>query len=190
MGARFEGGWLASERARAHSEAFVKLTVFGGVLSACVIACAPARAADSGSAEVSYAGATVACDLSSLGVGLSSAPLQSAVPSYVGFAGYFLCAPIVHAAHGGGDRAAGSVGLRIGLPAAGALIGAGIFLAADKCHGELCGLGGVVAMIAGAAVGAIAASIVDAAVLAKEPASAAPPAPPVGPTTQTFGFSF
>lgn len=118
----------------------MKLGIMGCVMTACAMACVPARAADAGSGSegTSYADATVACDLSSLGVGLMGAPLRSAVPSYLGVGGYLLCAPIVHIAHRGGDRAAGSVGLRIGLPAAGALIDVLFFMLPVSMVGLFC----------------------------------------------------
>jgi hypothetical protein len=88
----------------------------------------------------------------------------------IGGAGYWLGAPIVHAAHGQWGGAAGSLGLRVGLPLGGALVGGLLGLAA--CGGSSgdseIGCPGVGAAI-GAVGGAIAAPFVDAFALAYEP---------------------
>jgi hypothetical protein len=77
-----------------------------------------------------------------------------------------LGAPVVHAVHGHFGRAFGSLVLNVGLPIAGAFIGASIDAA--HCGGEeiLCGMGGVVL---GGMTGIASAVVIDAAVLARLP---------------------
>ena len=88
--------------------------------------------------------------------------------SNVGVGGYLLGGPLVHLAHGHVGRALGSAALRAGLPVAGALLGGS--LGDSRCEREdnpeeLCGLE---EMAAGLVIGAAAASLVDATVLARE----------------------
>lgn len=79
----------------------------------------------------------------------------------LGVAGYVLGAPIVHAAHGSWGTAAGSVGLRVGLPLLGAFVGSE-GLDRGSCR-ELC-VGGVI----GAGAGILTAIALDAAALSWE----------------------
>lgn len=76
---------------------------------------------------------------------------------------YALGGPIVHLAHGEIARAAGSLGLRVGLPFVGAIGGA--MVEGSSCHGEFCGLRGAVL---GGALGVLAAVVIDPAALAYE----------------------
>ena len=81
--------------------------------------------------------------------------------------------PIVHAAHGNWEKAGGSLGLRLGAPAAGAL--GGFLVGSASCpHDDsdvpCSAVGGGIGLIAGAAT----AIIVDVAVLANEPEPKAP----------------
>jgi hypothetical protein len=82
-------------------------------------------------------------------------------------ASYVFGAPIVHAAHQNWGTAAASLGLRVGLPLTGILIGS----AADRCgannDSELCG---AVGPGFGALLGISAAIAIDAAALAYEQA--------------------
>lgn len=81
-----------------------------------------------------------------------------------GVATYAFVPPVVHAVHRNGVGMMASLGLRIGAPISGALVGA---LAADCLTGEeSCGLGHV---ISGFFVGMLTASIVDVVVLSREP---------------------
>lgn len=94
--------------------------------------------------------------------------------SEVGVGGYLLGGPLVHLAHGHAGRALGSAALRAGLPLGGALIGSAI--GESRCDSEtdpelFCGLGEVAA---GFIVGVATASIVDAAVLARDQVEVAP----------------
>ncbi|HSO40490.1 MAG TPA: hypothetical protein VLT33_48520 [Labilithrix sp.] len=77
--------------------------------------------------------------------------------------GYLLGGPIVHLAHGEVARAFASLGLRAGLPLVGGFVG--VAAAKENCRGELCGLGGA---FVGAALGMVAATIIDPAALAYE----------------------
>lgn len=79
-----------------------------------------------------------------------------------GLATYVLGGPIVHFAHGNVGKGFGSLALRAGLPASGALAGAVIEL--RSCGGEsFCGLSGG---FFGLAVGTVGAIVLDASVLA------------------------
>ena len=102
----------------------------------------------------------------------ASAPLLSAA-----LGGYVLGGPIVHLAHGEIGRAAGSLGLRAGLPVAGAASGYLLVTAtAGDCHGDLCGLTAVVFGALGGMLGVVAATIIDPAALAYEKVPDAKPA--------------
>jgi hypothetical protein len=115
-----------------------------------------------------YGWQTLAADAATLSVfvtaGIASSrggsDKVSAPMSVVGVLGYELAPGIVHFAHRHPGRGFASFGIRIGLPLAGALLGASI---ASGCDGFLCEAGG-------AAVGALAgvggAIAIDAAVFA------------------------
>lgn len=100
---------------------------------------------------------------------------------------YLLGGPIVHAAHGNWGRAAGSLGLRLGLPLAGGLAGAAL---AQCRQGEwFCGYAEVGM---GTLIGIVAAVTIDASVLAREPVTKAPalvPAVSVGRDRAWAGVS-
>ena len=76
---------------------------------------------------------------------------------------YFLGGPIVHAAHGNWGRAAGSLGLRVGAPFVGSLLGLVIASSTDSSFDDSAGMGAV-----GALVGIGTAVVLDAAVLGYE----------------------
>jgi hypothetical protein len=103
------------------------------------------------------------------------------VLGWAGLAVYALGAPAIHAAHGNGRKALGSLGLRIGLPLGGALAGA--LIGSATCGGSnsnddvvSCP---VIFGLLGFLGGGVAAPIVDAAVVAREPVT-----PPEGPRFQ------
>ena len=79
--------------------------------------------------------------------------------------GYLLSGPIVHVANGNGGKVIGSLLLRTGLPIGGAMLGA----AAANCDGSedefLCGVGEAAI---GLLAGMVAATVIDATVLAKK----------------------
>lgn len=77
--------------------------------------------------------------------------------------GYALAPGAIHLAHGRPGAAAASVGLRVGMPITGGLLG--LAVSKGNCHTELCGLDGAVLGFALGAVGAIA---IDAAALSRE----------------------
>ncbi|MDB4933743.1 MAG: uncharacterized protein JWP87_715 [Labilithrix sp.] len=78
-------------------------------------------------------------------------------------ASYALAPPIVHLAHGRPGIAAASLGLRLGVPVGGAMLGAAV---AGDCGGSFCRLGPAAA---GFVVGMVVATTIDAAVFAFEP---------------------
>lgn len=77
------------------------------------------------------------------------------------FAGFALGGPTVHLIHGNPGRAALSAGLRVGLPLAGAYLGA----ASADCSrsDDWCGLG---ELVVGGAIGGLVALAIDASMLA------------------------
>lgn len=93
---------------------------------------------------------------------------------YGSLATYALGGPIVHIAHGRGRIAAADLVVRVTSPVAAAVVGYAIGSAAapaTSCEGDgPCG-GGIVGGILGLGAGFLAASIVDAAVFAYEPAT-------------------
>jgi|LNFM01.1.fsa_nt_gb hypothetical protein len=105
----------------------------------------------------------------------------------LGAVGALVVAPIIHLGHGHPKRAAASFGLRVGGVLAGATTS---LLVVRDCGGELCGLyWGVVGMIVGGGVGAIA----DAAYFTRGEllARKAPPVvvtPMITPTSAGLGF--
>ena len=95
------------------------------------------------------------------------------------FAAYTFGGPAVHWAHGHGRKGLASLGLRVGAPLGGML--AGLLLGAASCSGGFDDGDFVPCPVAFGAIGflagAVAAPIVDAAVLAREPVT--PPAAPL-----------
>lgn len=130
-------------------------------VAAITTATAPARAEDG----ETYRGTMAIVDVTSVAVIAGAAAGESAPGIAIGFAGYGLGSPIVHAAHGRWGTAGLAFGLRVGVPAVAALIGCG---AAKSGNGGAisdalgCLAGGTLA--AGAAV--VAGVIIDYAVLA------------------------
>ncbi|MBL8623265.1 MAG: hypothetical protein JNK64_18275 [Myxococcales bacterium] len=121
----------------------------------------PARAEDG----ETYRGTMAIVDVTSVAVLAAAAGGESAPGVGLGFAGYALGSPIVHAAHGRWGTAGAAFGLRVGLPAVAALIGCG---AAKGGSGGV--IGDAVGCLAGGALAAgaavVAAVIIDYAVLA------------------------
>ena len=83
----------------------------------------------------------------------------------VGVGMYALGGPIVHAAHQNWGAAAASLGLRVGLPLAGILIGSGVDGCGAKSDADVCG---AVGPALGALLGIGAAIAIDAAALGYE----------------------
>lgn len=120
-------------------------------------------------AEPSYRGHLILADLGAV----AFLPLAATTHEHLAIgwvAGYVLGAPIVHLAHGNGGRAAASLGLRVGVPALGALIGFAIAESdSDSECGNLgCVLNGVAMGAGGAVVGMAAAVLIDWVVLGGE----------------------
>lgn len=115
-----------------------------------------------------YGYQTLLVDMAGIGMGLGAAgggyPL-----AITGLATYLVGGPVVHAAHGNGAKVAIDIGVRLGAPTAGAMTGA-LLACAGGCRGDFGPLAGVVGGAFGAGIGALTAIVIDAAVLAREPA--------------------
>ena len=86
-----------------------------------------------------------------------------------GVAVYFLGGPAIHWAHGHGRKGLGSLGLRVGLPLGGLIAGALLgSVACGSSDSEFVPCPAVIGAL-GFLGGAVAAPIVDAAVVAREP---------------------
>jgi len=126
-----------------------------------------------------YGGQTFLVDILALataGAGFLSANVTSGNPSgpgiallVLGSATYLLGSPIVHGLHRNGGRAAGSLGMRVGFPLLGGLIGATLFR--SRSGGDTGAIEGLVAFGVGGAIGLVPPIAIDALVLAREPAS-------------------
>ncbi len=118
-----------------------------------------------------YGWQTLFADFAAVGIAAATTRPGSAYPGAITF---LLAAPLVHLANGNAGGSAWSLGLRLGLPASLALLGA----AADTCGPQelLCGLEGAAV---GGLIGIVIASLVDATVLARTGAQrpAAEPSP-------------
>jgi len=116
-----------------------------------------------------YGYQTLLVDVAGIGMGVGAAgggyPLAIA-----GLATYVVGGPIVHAAHGHGGKVGLDLGIRLGAPTAGAFTGAGLACAAGGCRGTYGALGAVAGGLLGIGIGAITAIVIDAAVIAREPA--------------------
>ena len=96
-----------------------------------------------------------------------------------GVAVYFLGGPAIHWAHGHGRKGLGSLGLRVGLPLGGLIAGALLgSVACGSSDSEFIPCPAVVGVL-GFLGGAVAAPVVDAAVVAREPVT-----PPTGSQLQ------
>ena len=122
--------------------------------------------------RVWYGWQTLATDGAALGLFYAAASERSGALAWSGVAVYALGGPAVHLAHEHLGKAAGSLGLRVGLPVAGGLA-LGLALHKDctgsSSEGE-CGIDETLGALAGAALGAIAAAVIDSAAIAREDA--------------------
>jgi hypothetical protein len=158
----------------------------------------PKRAAPPPHQTVWYGWQTILADASAITLAVSSGLMEEnqGAPVAAGLGVYLLGAPLIHAMNGQLGKGAGSFGLRLGAPIAGAVGGIALGVAtcppddglnsAPYCQIGLAALGGL--------AGIVTASVVDAAVLAKKevrPARAVSIAPSVVPTRQgtTFGLA-
>jgi len=125
-----------------------------------------------------YGWQTALVDATSLGLGMSMNALSDDGSSGQGIrtfslglavTGYALGGPVTHAGHGQWGKAAASLGLRLGAPAAATLAGLAIGAAACPQHDQsdvpCYAVGGGFGLVAGL----VTAIIVDSAVLAYEP---------------------
>jgi hypothetical protein len=97
--------------------------------------------------------------------------------TYFGLSLYAGGGPIIHAAHGSGEKVAGSLGLRLGIPLGGALLGAGIGAATGSGNPNcafFCPSPSLIGAAVGVLVGMIVAPIIDISVLAFDDTPAQP----------------
>ena len=153
----------------------VVIAIAAGLVAA---AARPARAGDG----ETYRGTMVIVDATSVALLAGAAAGEAPAALFVGFAGYGLGSPIVHAAHGRWGTAGLALGARVGLPALAAVIGCGA--GQSGRHGRL---GGALSCIGGGmlgvAVGVVAGVVIDYAVLASVDDAPAP-------VMLSFGASF
>jgi len=122
----------------------------------------------SSTAAEPYRSQVLAVDVTSLVV--TGAGLAGDAPAgiFLGVTGLVIGSPIVHVAHGNEGRAAASLGLRVGLPVVGGVIGLGICGGHDR-DPEPASNRGLECLVSGGVgfgIGAALALIVDYAVLA------------------------
>jgi hypothetical protein len=146
-----------------------------------------------------YGWQTLTADGASLAVTLGGIGMNASPVAVVGVGGLYLAAPAVHLAHGRVGVAFGSLGLRMGLPVLGGVIG---FAAAAPCSSAEskqflgCAFHGWGEAAVGGLLGLGAAVVLDAALLAhgtreiSEPAESGRPrvtsvAPSFDPVTRT-----
>jgi hypothetical protein len=130
----------------------------------------------------SYTGGLVSADVLSLGALLIGVAAKDGWVASAGAAGLFLAAPVVHWTEGQGGRGAGSLALRTGLPLLG-IAAAGVIVAIrsrTEAPSSHCGsgpppstgncvTGPLLPMAAGAAIGLLAAMVLDDVFLGKKP---------------------
>jgi hypothetical protein len=126
-----------------------------------------------------------------IAAGTSTSP-NNAGAAFAGLAGfpYLLTSPVVHAMHGHGWRAVGSVLLRASLAAAGLVVGVGA-TSCNECFFE----GSFTGAIVGVAVGGLVAMAIDDGLLAWEPPDPPRPAhaslrPPALQWLPTMGVAY
>lgn len=111
-----------------------------------------------------YGGYVLAADGASLLVGLSG--VLAPPMALVGFGGYLVGAPIVHWSRGHVGKGFASLGLRVGAITGGTVLG--YALAEPRCKGDFAGLCALIYVVPLVVTGMVAATTVDAAVLARE----------------------
>lgn len=111
-----------------------------------------------------YGGYLLAADGASLLVGLTG--VLAPPMALVGFGGYLVVAPIVHWSRGHVGKGFASLGLRVGALTGGTVLG--YALAEPRCKGDFAGLCALVYVVPLVVTGMVAATTVDAAVLARE----------------------
>ena len=106
-----------------------------------------------------------------LGMAAVSLKVEQPGLGILGLTTYAMAPPIVHFIHGRPGRAAASFGLRVGSPAVGMMTGIALGCAVGWCssRGDFGWVGAFIGGAVGVGTGAIAAMVVDAVVLAREP---------------------
>ncbi|HTR53268.1 MAG TPA: hypothetical protein VMJ10_21380 [Kofleriaceae bacterium] len=141
----------------------------------------PVAAPVASGATESYALQTLAMDGASLA--LIAAGSKSGALVGIGIAMYFAGAPAVHIHHDQIGHAGRSLLLRVGLPVLGAIVGHAI--TANETEGD----GDIAGPALGVVCGAAAASLIDAAALARQPIESASRWTPTIGTTRQGGFT-
>jgi hypothetical protein len=109
----------------------------------------------------SYRGQIVGVDAAALGLVVVGAAGGNGAAG-LGALTYVFGGPIVHLAHGNGERAGQSLAMRVGLPLIAGYIG---YKMEPECRGDVCGEDQVVGMLAGGLIGIVTASVLDATYL-------------------------
>ncbi len=120
--------------------------------------------------RVGYGLHTLAVDGLALGLVVMAVTTESSAFGTLAAMSYVLGGPLVHNAHGQTGKAFGSLGIRVGAP----VVGAGIGMALDDCDSGDGGCSGAMGGALGLILGFGAAIALDAAVLARKDAPAAP----------------
>jgi hypothetical protein len=115
--------------------------------------------------DESYGASVFISDALAAGLLIGGASESSSTVAGLGFLLYALGGPVVHAANGEPGRAFASLGLRAGVPIAGAMLGYG--LGRGTCNSSSSCFGAAILGGLGLFGGAVAASVIDGAVLAK-----------------------
>lgn len=146
---------------RTHRHLGMRFALAAFAVAAVLFAGATASAADSAEREW-YGGKVIGADAAAIGLFAGAGAADSAALASVAGGVYALGGPIVHIAHDRGQTAAGSLGLRVGLPLGTGLIGilaSNLFLGAAS--GVVGAFDGLQWFAAGALVGAAGAMVID-----------------------------
>ncbi len=135
---------------------------------------------------IDYHWMTVVTDVSAAGLILMALPMQSGTPAGLGMGTYALGAPIVHWAHGNVGRGFASLGLRLGAPFAGGVVGAAVACHSSGSDHDVSGLGDGYRCASGIALGSLlglgAGLVIDHGVLPSTKTVAEPKAVSWSPT--------
>ncbi len=137
--------------------------------------------------------AALALGGAALGIALSDSPRDKSSAKVLGLVGlgvYSAGPPILHGVRGNATNAETSLGYRVGLPLAGATAGVTVgWVAQVACVGYGCLALPLAIGITGAGVGALAAMVVDATVLAREPVTRWGVVPSYDPRSRSLGLT-
>jgi hypothetical protein len=124
---------------------------------------------------VAFDAAALALGGAALGIALSDYPRDKSSAKVLGVTAlgvYLVGPPILHGVRGNATQAEESLGLRVGLPLAGATVGIAVgWVACSALGGGWAFLALPAFGMVGGGFGALAAMVVDAAVVAREPAA-------------------